>query len=297
MDIETLRTFLEVARTRHFGKAADNLCITQSAVSARIRLLEERVGVPLFDRARNNIQLTVAGTRLVPHAESIVNRWVRVRQQIALAEDSRILLSVSGSPSLWDALLQDWLDRAYRTYEHLALQVDVQGGDQQIRSLLDHNLDLAFTFETPSVAELTVQEVATVRLLMVSTTEDQTAQDAVAERYVLVDWGTSFASAHAEFFPDMPPPVLRASLGRIAHAFLLNHGGSAYLDEATVAADIDNNTLFIVPDAPTIERYAYAVYRHDNDRGVEIRNLLALFKNTVKQPGSLYRPGTGTERG
>jgi DNA-binding transcriptional LysR family regulator len=95
----------------------------------------------------------------------------------------------------------------------------------------------------------------------------------------------------------MPPPALRASLGRIAHAFLLNHGGSAYLDEATVAADIDNNKLFIVPDAPTIERYAYAVYRHDNDRGVEIRNLLALFKKTVKQPGSLHRPGIGTARG
>ena len=42
MDIEILKTFLEVARVRHFGKASESLFITQSAVSARIRLLEEK---------------------------------------------------------------------------------------------------------------------------------------------------------------------------------------------------------------------------------------------------------------
>ncbi|MGH8579235.1 MAG: LysR family transcriptional regulator [Gammaproteobacteria bacterium] len=48
MDTEVLKTFLEVNRTRHFGKAAGNLFITQSAVSARVRQLEEAVGVALF---------------------------------------------------------------------------------------------------------------------------------------------------------------------------------------------------------------------------------------------------------
>ena len=41
MDIRFLTTFIEVAKTRHFGKAAENLYLTQSAVSARIKLLEE----------------------------------------------------------------------------------------------------------------------------------------------------------------------------------------------------------------------------------------------------------------
>ena len=58
MDTELLKTFLEVNRTRHFGKAAENLYLTQSAVSARIKLLEDLLGTPLFSRARNNVQLT-----------------------------------------------------------------------------------------------------------------------------------------------------------------------------------------------------------------------------------------------
>ena len=59
MDIQLLRTFLELDRTRHFGKAAEILSVTQSAVSARIRLLEETLGVPLFIRRRNEIQAGV----------------------------------------------------------------------------------------------------------------------------------------------------------------------------------------------------------------------------------------------
>jgi len=289
MDIEILRTFLEVARARHFGKAADNLCITQSAVSARIRLLEERVGLPLFDRARNNIQLTAAGSRLVPHAEGIVDRWVRVRQQISVAEDGKTLLSVSGIASLWDDLLQEWLDAVAKQNKKLSLMVDSHASDTQIRRLLDHTLDLAFTWETPSIAELTVQEVARVRLLMVSTIEGQSAKEATKENYVLVDWGTSFASAHAEFFPEMSPPALRAGLGRIAHDFILRHGGTAYLAEAMVAADLVDRRLFTVADAPVVDRNVYAVYRHDNERARDIQSLLGLFKRKSVRNSGLLR--------
>ncbi|MFC1681964.1 LysR family transcriptional regulator [Pseudomonadota bacterium] len=58
MDIETFRTLLEVNRTRHFGKAAEELFITQSAVSARIKKLEENLGVTLLDRSRRDIHPT-----------------------------------------------------------------------------------------------------------------------------------------------------------------------------------------------------------------------------------------------
>lgn len=61
MDTELLKTFLEVSRTRHFGRAAESLYLTQSAVSFRIRQLENQLGVNLFTRHRNNIRLTAAG--------------------------------------------------------------------------------------------------------------------------------------------------------------------------------------------------------------------------------------------
>ncbi len=48
MDTELLKTFLEVSRTRHFGRAAEALYLTQSAVSFRIRQLENQLGVNLY---------------------------------------------------------------------------------------------------------------------------------------------------------------------------------------------------------------------------------------------------------
>ena len=53
VDTELLKTFLEVSRTRHFGRAAEALYLTQSAVSFRIRQLENQLGVNLFTRHRN----------------------------------------------------------------------------------------------------------------------------------------------------------------------------------------------------------------------------------------------------
>lgn len=79
MDTDLLRTFLEVNKTRHFGKAATNLYLTQSAVSFRIRQLEIKLGTPVFTRKRGDLRLTAAGERFVPYAESILQTWGGVR--------------------------------------------------------------------------------------------------------------------------------------------------------------------------------------------------------------------------
>jgi DNA-binding transcriptional LysR family regulator len=279
VDIELLRTFLEVSRTLHFGHAADNLCITQSAVSARIRQLEQAIGSPLFTRARNNIQLTPTGQRLFGHAESIVNTWNRVRQEVSTEDNGRTPLTVGGVPSLWDILLQDWIHKVYRELPGIALSTEVLGGDTLLRRLQDGTLDLAFLFEVPQTAALAVEQIATTRLVMVSSHHGLSCADAVRRDYVFVDWGTSYAIAHAEHFPDMSAPALRAGLGRLAHAFLIECGGSAYLAESMVSRELDDHRLFPVEDAPVIDRSVYAVYPTDSGRRKELKRALGLVRD------------------
>ena len=95
MDIDLLKTFVEVVRTRHFGKAAENLYITQSAVSFRIRQLEQGLGVNLFIRQRNNIQLTAPGERLLPHAQMIITGMQRAKVDVALADNMHKQISLA----------------------------------------------------------------------------------------------------------------------------------------------------------------------------------------------------------
>jgi len=64
-----LRFFEETARHLSFSRAATSLCVTQGAVSRQIRLLEDAVGVRLFERDHKGICLTNAGQRLLPFVE------------------------------------------------------------------------------------------------------------------------------------------------------------------------------------------------------------------------------------
>lgn len=262
MDIDLLKTFLEVNRTRHFGRAAENLFLTQSAVSARVRQLEDTLGSPLFTRTRNDIQLTPAGTRLLKHAEAILNAWNRARQDAALGHRAGLSLAVGGAYSLWDVLLQEWTHTLYRALPQVALHAEAHGQEVLVRKLLDGALDVAFMFEPPQMAELDTEEVASIRLILVAGKSGLTAPEAVAKDYILTDWGTSFAIAHARHFPDAPAPRVRMGLGRMALAFLLECGGASYLAEPMVRTHLKGGRLHCVQDAPEIDRPVYAVTPH-----------------------------------
>ena len=61
MNIDLARTFLEIAETGNFNKAAERLDVTQSTVSMRIKALEDEIGRPLFTRSKTGTELTPAG--------------------------------------------------------------------------------------------------------------------------------------------------------------------------------------------------------------------------------------------
>jgi DNA-binding transcriptional LysR family regulator len=260
MDIEQLRTLLEVNRTRHFRVAADALFVTQSAVSARIRKLEEELGVSLFERQTRNIQVTPQGNRLLHHAEMIMAIWRRARQDVALADEAGLQLALGGLFSLWDILLQDWIAGLRRQIPGLALVAESHDHDFLVRRLLDGALDLIFVYEPPQLEEVLIKEVATVPLIMVSSEPGLSAEQALRSDYVMVDWGYSFALQHARQFPAAPPPAQRMNQARLAMQFILQAGGSAYLAAQTVLEQLQTGTLHQVTDAAPIVRRAHAVY-------------------------------------
>lgn len=68
MEIYQLRAFILVARTGHLTRAAEQLHLTQSAVSKQLKALEEELGALLFERSASGMSLTTAGRRLLPLA-------------------------------------------------------------------------------------------------------------------------------------------------------------------------------------------------------------------------------------
>ncbi|MEI2419746.1 LysR family transcriptional regulator, partial [Arthrospira platensis SPKY2] len=82
MDLDLLRTFVEVYRLRNFGAAARSLHVTQAAVSARVKLLERQLGTQLFDRSKREVRVTPEGHRFLHTADIIVSEWRRARHAI-----------------------------------------------------------------------------------------------------------------------------------------------------------------------------------------------------------------------
>jgi DNA-binding transcriptional LysR family regulator len=74
-----LRVFRAVAKHLHFRRAAEELCLTQPAVTQQIKALEQHLGVQLFDRSGARISLTPAGTMLLKYARKPGNSNVRAR--------------------------------------------------------------------------------------------------------------------------------------------------------------------------------------------------------------------------
>ena len=94
----------------------------------------------------------------------------------------------------------------------------------------------------------------------------------------MVDWGNVFALQHAERFPDIPPPAARLASGTLALYLMLDAGGSAYLTHQMASEELENKRLFLVEQAPVIERTAFAVYRPGDEQKDHIRNALDVLK-------------------
>ncbi|WP_322045209.1 LysR substrate-binding domain-containing protein [Paraburkholderia sp. J67] len=82
MDIKQLRALLAVAETGSVTRAAQTLHIVQPAVSRQLKLLEEDIGTPMFERGRYGMALTEAGEILVDHARRALQELDRARAEI-----------------------------------------------------------------------------------------------------------------------------------------------------------------------------------------------------------------------
>jgi DNA-binding transcriptional LysR family regulator len=100
VEIRQLRYFVTVARTRHFGQAAERLHMAQSPLSQAIRQLESQVGATLFHRTTRRVELTPAGEALLRDAERILESVEAAQTRVRLVGEGSTGLLRVGSTGL-----------------------------------------------------------------------------------------------------------------------------------------------------------------------------------------------------
>src|SRR2546422_628609 len=124
MEIPQVEAFLAVGTFGGFRRAADALRITQPAVSARIRALEDSLNVRLFERGKHGLALSAAGRALRPHAEQLLRAVALARQAVHdLRPASGGALQIAAVLSICTYLLPDVLKRFQAAYPKVLITV------------------------------------------------------------------------------------------------------------------------------------------------------------------------------
>ncbi|MBQ0779308.1 LysR family transcriptional regulator [Thalassolituus sp.] len=154
MDTQSLKAFLAVAGHRSFSAAGEDLHLTQSAVSKRIQMLEQQIGVTLFDRHNRTISLTEAGHNLLPRARAILDLVTDTELHLVNMEGE-----VSGSLSLATShhiglhrlppVLREFVQR----YPSALLNLEFMGSERAYQAITLRQVELALTTLEESDAE------------------------------------------------------------------------------------------------------------------------------------------------
>jgi len=265
MDIAVARTFLEVVKTGSFVAAAANLNLTQTAVSARIRVLEEQLDRPVFIRNKAGARLTPAGEQFLRFATTLVQVWEGARRAVALPPGREAVVTIGAELSLWSPLLRHWLLWMRRECPEIAVSTQIDTSERLLERVQNGSLDIAVIYAAPRRPGLITELLFEEKLVLVRTAPARGPLD-VAE-HIDIDWGEDFAASYHAAFPERPKAVVSISYGPLALDYMLATGRSGYFRKGFIRPYLEEGRLALVPDSPEFSYSAYAVHSSKADPG------------------------------
>ncbi len=278
MDIRFLVTFMEVAQTRHFGKAAENLYLTQSAVSARIKQLEEYFNSALFVRNRNSLQLTPAGEKLLPYAASLAETLEQARQ--TMNEQSIQFLSLGCTANAWDLYLQTHLASLNHQLEAVSLRTEISSNEQLSRMLHEHAIDFALTtmpFKSDDVETIELSQSALGLYCPAGLSDAKQLDFKIA-----LDWGRKSNEYLDKAYPALKKASLRTGSIQVALSYLASQPSAIILPLAIAQPLLDSNQLKLVEKVEPLSVSSYLIYLKES-KNAGLAEFIALFKQQAKR--------------
>ena len=173
MNLEQLASFVEIANTGHFTRAAATLHLAQPSLSRQISTLEKELGSELFHRAHGHISLTAAGDTLLPTARRMLADAEAVRRDMdELAGLRKGRIRLGATPTLCVSLVAEAISSFHHEHPGVELELVEKGSRELIEALGAGELDLALITRTltPSaqMPRLRMREVLSEDLVVIA---------------------------------------------------------------------------------------------------------------------------------
>ncbi|MQR02669.1 LysR family transcriptional regulator [Glaciimonas soli] len=206
MTLEQLRIFVEVAERQHLTQAADALALTPSAVSASIRVLENRYSTPLFNRVGRRIETNEAGRIFLTEARATLASARAAELTLAeLGGLKRGTLSIQASQTISSYWLPELLVRFRQMYPQIELCLTVGNTQQVAQAVVEGTADLGFVEGNIDEAALTVETVGEDRIVAVvapghpwANGEKLKPEDLLNSQWIMREQGSGTRSAFEE---------------------------------------------------------------------------------------------------
>lgn len=201
MDQESIETFLAVYECRNLTQAARRLYTTQGTVSHRLQLLEDELGVTLFERARGkrSISATDAGEEFLP----IAHQWMAVfKSSQELSQNAqRVEVVVGGTDLINNFTFAPLYRKLLERNSELRLRVRTHHTGELYEMVENRQVDLGLVFGELAYAGVVSKPLYHERMYLVCHRESP-YQDGVspgelpAEQEVYLEWGADYAAWH-----------------------------------------------------------------------------------------------------
>ena len=274
MDIELARTFLAIVRCGSFIAAAEQLCVTQTTVTARVKNLEAQLNCPLFVRNRAGASLTVHGKHFVHYAHQLLHTWEAARAALPFPDSLQVQVRLAAETSLWNPLLKDWFMQLTKQHSSYAVHASVHDVHTLRTKLESGELDAVLMHEPHYWPGLQVEQLLEEKLVQVQSVQQP-------DPYIYVDWGALFRQQHDAVLPEHAHSALRCNLGPLALHTMLQEGGRGYFRTRVVEAHIAQGTLQRVAHAPEFSWPVYLVSA-DAQHSAALQDALTVLKNLMQ---------------
>jgi len=207
--LRQLKVFEAVATHLSFSRAAEELHLTQPAVSMQVQALAEQAGLPLFEQMGKKIFLTTAGEEMLRHARRIAQQLREVDEAIGAirgAKGGRIVLGVVSTAKYFAPRL---LIAFQKLYPESELKLRVHNRETVVRLLEENQIDLAMMGVPPKDFETVAYPVADQPHVIIAAPDHPLAgkrrldpKEIADEPFVVREAGSGTRGAMERFFGE-----------------------------------------------------------------------------------------------
>lgn len=304
MDLRQLTTFRTVVATGSFTRAAAALNYVQPNVSAQIQALEAELGVQLFDRLGNRIQLTEAGQRLVRHAERILQLVEETRTLVGSDDLLAGTLTLSAPETICSYYLPELLQTFCARFPAVAVNFYAAGrGSAALRrSAQDGLVDVALVLDEPfQAAGLMVEpllnepiEMVLAPWHMLARAETVDTADLRDQTLLLPDVGCSYRNMFNRMLAEegvYPSNIMEIGSIESLKRFALAGLGVALLPRVALRQELAQGQLQALRwSRGTIEVTLYMLWNRARWATPALQQFLALAREQIGQLLALAGP-------